>query len=227
MLDLFPLLLSFKVATLATVISLGLGVGIAWILARRRFPGKDLLDALVTLPMVLPPTVLGYYLLVAIGRRGPLGSFLEGTFGVTLVFTWQAAVIAAAVASAPLLIKAARAAFEGVDRRVEDAARTLGRSELSIFFTITIPLAWRGIMAGTILAFARALGDFGTTIMVAGNIPGKTQTMPIAVYDAVLGDNTPLANALVLITTFTAVVVLIALNRLERSAFRGNRDARS
>ncbi len=227
MLDLFPLLLSFKVATLATVISLGLGVGIAWLLARRRFPGKDLVDALVTLPMVLPPTVLGYYLLVTIGRRGPLGSFLEGTFGVTLVFTWQAAVIAAAVASAPLLIKAARAAFEGVDRRVEDAARTLGRSELSIFFTITIPLAWRGIMAGTILAFARALGDFGTTIMVAGNIPGKTQTMPIAVYDAVLGDNTPLANALVLVTTITAVVVLIALNRLERSAFRGNRDARS
>lgn len=221
--DLFPLFLSFKVATLATVISLALGIGIAWLLARRRFPGKDLLDALVTLPMVLPPTVLGYYLLVIIGRRGPIGRLLEETFGITLVFTWQAAVIAAAVASAPLLIKAARAAFEGVDRRVEDAARTLGRSELGIFLTVTVPLAWRGIMAGTVLAFARALGDFGTTIMVAGNIPGKTQTMPIAVYDAVLGDNTPLANLLVLIITVAAAVVLIALNRLERSAFQRNR----
>ncbi|MCL5038467.1 MAG: molybdate ABC transporter permease subunit [Firmicutes bacterium] len=214
--ELFPLYLSFKVSFLATLLSLALGVPLAWFLARKSWLGRDWLDALFTLPMVLPPTVLGYYLLLAIGRRSMIGTFLEERFGLTLVFTWPAAVLASALVSVPLLIKAARAAFEGVDPNLEDAARTLGKGEASIFFTITLPLAWRGIAAGTVLAWARALGDFGATLMVAGNIPGQTQTMPIAIYDAVQAGRLSLANTLVLIITLLALVTLWALNQLNR-----------
>ncbi|MDO8670638.1 MAG: molybdate ABC transporter permease subunit [Dehalococcoidia bacterium] len=212
--DLFPLYLSLKVAFAATGVSFVVGLSIAWMLARLSFVGKSLVASLVMLPMVLPPTVLGYYLLVMIGRQGFLGRFLAETFGVSLVFTWEAAVIASSIVSIPLLVRAAQAAFEGVDRSFENAARTLGRSEPAIFFTVTAPLAWRGILAGTTLAFLRALGEFGATLMVAGNIPGQTQTMPIAIYDAVQAGNTPLANLLVGVVTVTAIAVLLILDRL-------------
>ena len=211
--DLFPLWLSLRVAVVATMLTLAIGLPISWVLARLRFRGRNLLSVAVLLPMVLPPTVLGYYLLLALGREGPIGHFLDGTLGITLVFTWYAAVVASSVVSLPLLVRSAQAAFEGIDPNLENAARTLGRSELSIFLTVTIPLAWRGVLAGTVLAFARALGEFGATLMVAGNIPGSTQTMPIAIYDAVQAGNMPLANLLVLTITAASVVSLLAINR--------------
>ena len=166
--DWFPLRLSLQVAGMATVISLGVGLALAYVLARHSFRGRDALDALITLPIVLPPTVLGYYLLVVIGRSTPLGQAFEAVFGFPLVFTWQAAVVAATFHSVPLLVKSARAALESVDRNMENAARTLGVSEWRIFFRITLPLARRSILAATVFAFARALGDFGVTIMIAG-----------------------------------------------------------
>src|SRR5690606_25700604 len=153
------------------------GVGMGYLLARTRFPGRDLLDTLLTLPLVMPPTVLGYYLLVLLGRRSWLGGWLHETFGINLIFSWQGAVIAAAIVAFPLVFKPARAAFEGVDLQFEHAARVLGLSGLAVFWRVTLPLAWRGILAGVLLAFARALGEFGATLMVAGSIPGKTQTL--------------------------------------------------
>ena len=216
--DLFPLWLSLQVAAAATLLDLAIGMPLAWLLSRTRFRGRDLLSAAITLPMVLPPTVLGYYLLLLLGRQGPIGSFLQSRLGVTLVFTWQAAVIASCVVSIPLMFRAAQAAFEGINPNLENAARTLGRSEKGIFLTITVPLAWRGILAGTALAFARALGEFGATLMVAGNIPGKTQTMPIAIYDAVQAGNQDMANFLVLIITLASVAALVGLNRAGRRA---------
>src|SRR4051812_31149561 len=163
--DWFPLWLSLKVAVIATAISMTLGLALAYALARGRFRGRELLDALVTLPVVLPPTVLGYYLLVLLGRTTALGRGFEAVFGFPLVFTWQAAVVAATIHSVPLLVKSARAAFESVDQNMENAARTLGASEWRVFFRVTLPLARRSVMAATIFAFARALGDFGVTIM--------------------------------------------------------------
>ncbi|RJG04254.1 molybdate ABC transporter permease subunit [Noviherbaspirillum sedimenti] len=204
------LALSLKVAAWATAINLVFGVGIGFLLARRRFPGRDLLDTLLTLPMVLPPTVLGYYLLVLIGRRGWLGAWLQEHFGINLIFTWQAAVLAAAIVAFPLVFKPARAAFEAVDGQLEQAARVLGISEMAIFFRVSLPLAWRGILAGLLLAFARALGEFGATLMVAGSIPGKTQTLSVAVYEAVQAGQDGLANLLVLITSTVCVAVLLA-----------------
>lgn len=214
--DLFPLWLSLRVAVLATMLALILGVALAWVLARRRFPGRDLLAAAVTLPLVLPPTVLGYYLLVALGRGSPIGRLLEGTLGISLVFTWQGAVVASSVVALPLVVRSTQAAFEAINPDLENAARTLGRSEVAIAFTVTMPLAWRGIVAGAVLAFARAIGEFGATLMVAGNIPGKTQTMPIAIYDAVQSGNMALANGLVLIITAATLVVLVLLGKLVR-----------
>lgn len=216
-LDLYPLYLSLKVAVISTAISFVIGITLAWMLARLSFIGKNLLAALVMLPMVLPPTVVGYYLLVVIGKQGLVGRVLEDSFGISLVFTLEAAIIASTVVSVPLLVRAAQAAFEGVDRNLENAARTLGRSELSVFLSITIPLAWRGILVGTALAFARALGEFGATLMVAGNIPGQTQTMPVAIYDAVQAGNTALANILVGVITVVAFAVLIILDRVGRA----------
>ncbi|MBL8470405.1 MAG: molybdate ABC transporter permease subunit [Rhodocyclaceae bacterium] len=209
-----PLLLSLKVAGLATLINLLLGVGTGYAVARLRFPGRDLLDAALTLPMVMPPTVLGYYLLVLVGAHGPLGSWLYTQFGIRLIFTWQAAVIAAAVVAFPLVFKSARAAFESVDAKLEEAGRTLGLSEVSVFWHISLPLAWRGVLAGLLLAFARALGEFGATLMVAGSIPGKTQTLAIAVYEAVQAGQDDVANFLVGITSVTSIVVLLAAGRL-------------
>lgn len=209
-----PLRLTLQVAGLATLAALALGTALAWALARFRFPGRDLLDAVCTLPLVLPPTVLGYYLLVLVGRRGVLGAWLQETFGVTLIFTWQGAVLAAAVVSFPLVFKSARAALESVDRDLEDAARTLGVSEWGVFFRVSLPLAMRGILAGTMLAFARAMGEFGATLMIAGNLPGKTQTLSLAVYSAVQAGNDDQANFMVLVISLVCVVILAATSKL-------------
>jgi len=206
--------LSLKVAGWATAINLFLGVAAGYALARLRFPGRELLDAVLTLPMVLPPTVLGYYLLVLIGKRGPLGAWLFEHFGITLIFSWQGAVIAATLVSFPLVMKSARAAFENLDPQLAQAARVLGLSEAALFFRVSLPLAWRGILAGLLLAFARALGEFGATLMVAGSIPGRTQTLSIAVYEAVQSGQDELANSLVIIISITCVVVLLAAGRL-------------
>jgi len=206
--------LSLKVAGWATAINLMAGVGAGFALARLRFPGRDMLDAVLTLPMVMPPTVLGYYMLVIIGRKGWLGSWLDQTFGVHLIFTWQGAVIASSVVAFPLVFKSARAAFEAVDGQLEQAARVLGISEAGVFFRVTLPLAWRGILAGTLLAFARALGEFGATLMVAGSIPGKTQTLSIAVYEAVQAGQDDVANMLVLVTSLVCIAVLLTAGRL-------------
>ena len=209
-----PLALTLKVAGWATALNLVLGVAVGFVLARRRFAGRELLDALLTLPMVMPPTVLGYYLLVLIGRRGPIGAWLQTHFGINLIFTWQGAVIAATIVAFPLVFKSARAAFEAVDPQLEQVARVLGLSELALFFRVTLPLAWRGIMAGVLLAFARATGEFGATLMVAGSIPGKTQTLSVAVYEAVQAGQDDVANFLVLLTSVTCVAVLLAAGRL-------------
>ena len=170
------LALSLKVAGWATAINLVLGTAAGFALARSRFVGRELLDAVLTLPMVLPPTVLGYYLLVLLGQRGWLGAWLHDSWGINLIFTWQGAVIAATLVAFPLVLKSARAAFEGVDAQLEQAARVLGLGEWAVFFRVTLPMAWRGVLAGVLLAFARALGEFGATLMVAGSIPGRTQT---------------------------------------------------
>ena len=208
------LALTLKVAGWATALNLVLGVAVGWLLARRRFPGRDVVDALLTLPMVMPPTVLGYYLLVLIGRRGPIGAWLQSTFGINLIFTWQGAVIAASIVAFPLVFKSARAAFEAVEPQFEQAARVLGQGEAAVFFRVTLPLAWRGILAGLLLAFARATGEFGATLMVAGSIPGKTQTLSVAVYEAVQAGQDDVANFLVLVTSVTCIAVLLAAGRL-------------
>jgi len=224
--DWFPLWLSLRVAALSTLISLLLGLWVAWVLTNRRFRGQEVLDASITLPLVLPPTVLGYYLLVLLGRQSPLGQVYEWAFGQPLVFTWQAAVVAAIFHSAPLLVLSTRAAFEGVDLRYEQAARTLGASEWRVFFRITLPLARRGILAAAALAFARSLGDFGVTIMIAGNIPGRTQTVAVAIYDAVEGGNGVLARTLVLVISAVALVILSLANRLGASPSKSRQGTR-
>lgn len=213
--DLFPLWLSLQVSLTATALTLLVGVPLAWLLARKRFPGRDLLEALVVFPLILPPTVLGYYLLVVIGSQGPVGRALAAV-GIELVFTWRAAVLAACVGSIALLIKSAQAGFESVDRRLEEAARTLGSSEWSIFWTVTLPLAWRSVLAGSVLAFCRAMGEFGITLMVAGSIPGKTQTLPLAIYDRVQANEMAEANALALIAIGVVGVLLFGVSRLAR-----------
>jgi molybdate transport system permease protein len=214
-LDLFPLWLSVRVSVAATLLTLALGVPLAWLLARTTFPGRDLLASIVVAPLVLPPTVLGYYLLVLIGSRGPVGRVLDAA-GIELAFTWKAAVLAGCVGSVPLLIKAAQAGFESVDVRLEQAARTLGRTEWNVFWSITLPLAWRSVMAGGILAFCRAFGDFGITLMIAGSIPGRTQTLPLAIYDHVQANQMAEANTLSLISLGAVILLLVGLARAVR-----------
>lgn len=209
--------LSLKVAGLATLLNIVLGTAAGFALARWRFAGRDVLDTVLTLPMVMPPTVLGYYLLVLLGRNGPIGGWLQNTFGINLIFTWQGAVIAAMVVTFPLVFKPARAAFEGVNPQLEQAARVLGLCERSVFFRVSLPLAWRGILAGVLLAFARALGEFGATLMVAGSLPGKTQTLSIAVYEAVQAGEDALANQLVLLISMVCILILLAVGRLARA----------
>jgi len=212
--DWFPLWLSLRVAALSTVASAIIGLALAYLLANQRFRGKEALDAAVVLPLVLPPTVLGYYLLVVIGRESSLGRLYEKVAGQPLVFTWQAAVVAAMLHAIPLLVKSARASLESVDHSYERAARNLGASEWRIFWRITVPLARRPILAAVALAFARSLGDFGATIMIAGNIPGRTQTVAVAIYDAVEAGDGALARTLVLVVSALTLAILWCSNRL-------------
>ena len=213
--DLEPFLLSLQFASMATLGIVALGVPTALVLARGRFFGKGLLVGLLLLPLVLPPTVLGYVLLQILGRAGPVGGWLERAFGIRLVFNGVGAVIASGVAAFPMFLVPARSAIEGVDPALEDAARLLGRGEWSVFASVTLPLAWRGIVAGAVLAFARALGDFGATLMVASDIPGRTRTASLAIYNAVLlGDN---ARAWML-TLLVAGVSMAALLVAQRTA---------
>jgi molybdate transport system permease protein len=214
--DWFPIRLSFAVATAATVIALVAGSALAWLLARKKFPGRNLIDSLITLPLVLPPTVLGYYLLTLLGTRSSLGGFLYNRFGIRLTFTVYAAVIAATIHALPLVTKSLRAAFEGVDTELEAVAKTLGMGSWPIFFRITLPLASRGVLAATALAFARALGDFGVTIMIAGNIPGRTQTASVAIYDAIQAGRDNEAFMLSVIVSLIAMVMLYFINRFGR-----------
>jgi molybdate transport system permease protein len=206
--DLAPFWMSLRVATAATLCIVAAGVPSALALARLRFPGKGFVAGALVLPLVLPPTVLGYYLLELLGRRSFFGAWWERQWGVSLVFHWTGAVVASAVAAFPLFLLPARGAFEDVDPRLEDAARLLGRRELSVFLHVTVPLAWRGLAAGAVLAFARALGDFGATLMVAGDIPGLTQTASMAIYDAVQGGSPDRA---VWLTAWVSAVSITAL----------------
>jgi molybdate transport system permease protein len=206
--------LSVKVATAATLHNALLGIPLAYLLARRRFWGRGLVDLLVTLPLILPPTVTGYYLIVLLGRRGVLGAPLYEVTGWSIAFTWYAAVVAATVMALPLLVRTARAAIESVDHDLERAAYTLGRSEWRTALEVTLPLARNGLIAGLVLAFARALGEFGATLMLAGNIPGKTATVPLAIYTAVQTGETSAARALVGLHTLLSCAVLVLAGRL-------------
>jgi molybdate transport system permease protein len=217
--DWTPLWLSLRVSAVVTAIVAVTGTAGAYLLAKGRFPGRGVLEAVASLPIVLPPTVLGYYLLVLLGRRSTIGRAWESVTGSPITFTATGAVIAASVASLPFCLRAARAAIASVDEQYEQAARTMGLPEWRVALTVTLPLAARGIVAGITLAFARALGDFGATLMVAGNIPGRTQTMPIAVYDAVQAGDDDRAALLALVLSAVAVIVLVGVGRL------GTRDA--
>ena len=213
-----PLALSFWVALNATLLALVVGLPLAWLLSRNALPARDLLTVLVLLPMVLPPTVLGYLLLVLLGQGGWVGEWAEAMGLGRIVFTRTAAVIAAFVASVPFLVRSAQAGFEQVDPAYEEAARTLGRSELAIWFTVTLPLAWRAVLAGVALAFARAVGEFGATVMVAGSIPGRTRTGSVAIYDHVQAGRMDEAGFLALGLALAAAGALFVLTRLGRSA---------
>ena len=208
--------LSLLVVSIATLVIGVAGTAFGYLLAKKKFRGKDFLDAILTLPMVLPPTVTGYYLILLLGRRGLLGEPLYALTGWTVTFTWIAAVVASTVVALPLMIKSARAAIESVDSDYEIASYILGKSEFQTFFRITLPLAGRGILAGIILSFARAFGEFGATLMLAGNIPGKTQTMPLAIYEAVVSGEDERAKWLALILTGISVLVVYLTNRLSR-----------
>jgi molybdate transport system permease protein len=211
--DLGPFWLSLRVAGFATLLIVAAGLPSAMLLARGRFPGKGLITGLLVLPLVMPPTVLGYGLLRLLGRQGPLGHWLQATWGISVVFHWSGAVIASAVAAFPMFLLPARGAIEGVDPALEDAARLLGRGEASVFLAITIPLAWRGLVAGAVLAFARALGDFGATMMVAGNIPGLTQTASLAIFDAVNAEDPARAGRLSLLIALASIFSLLVAQK--------------
>jgi len=211
--DWFPLVFSLKVAFLATVLALAAGVGLGWLFARRPFPGSTVLEAIFMLPLVLPPTVIGYAILATAGRRSPLGAWLDEHLDYTLIFSWHGAVAASAVVALPLVLKSASAAFSRIDPSLEAAASTLNQSRWSVFLRVTLPLAWPGILAGTLLAFARAMGEFGASLMVAGSIPDRTQTLSMAIYDAVQAGENDLALVLVIVTSVLSVVILAVSNR--------------
>jgi len=213
--------LSLKVAFWATLVSLPAGIFIAYLLARKEFYGKQLLNGLVHLPLILPPVVTGYALLVIFGRRGLIGGFLEETFGLVLAFRWTGAVLAGAIMAFPLMVRAIRLSFEAVDPRLEEAAGTLGANPLFVFFTVTLPLAWPGVLAGAILAFAKAMGEFGATITFVSNIPGQTQTLPSAIYAflQIPGAETSAIRLVVL----SVVVAMAALFGSEYLSYRARR----
>ena len=215
-----PLKLSLLVVSVAIVIIATLGLAIGLLLAKARFHGQELLASFFTLPLVLPPTVSGYYLIVLLGRHGLIGEPVYNLTGWTVAFTWQAAVIAAVVLALPLMVLSARAAIESVNPQFEIASYTLGKSWLATFFLITLPLARRGILAGIVLSFTRALGEFGATFMLAGNIPGKTQTMPLAIYEAVISGEDKRAQILALILTGVSVAAVYFTNKLSKGAIR-------
>ncbi|NLP29965.1 MAG: molybdate ABC transporter permease subunit [Clostridiales bacterium] len=207
-----PIFLSLRIATIATVFSFIFGILMAYLINKRNIPGKSIWETIIILPMILPPSVTGYILLIAFGKRGFIGKFLLESFGIQLVFTWLGAVIASFIVSLPLMYQNVKTAFISTDPIYEKAAETLGSSEFKKFMTITIPLAWPGIISGIVLSFARAIGEFGATLMIAGNIPGKTQTIPTAIYFAVESGNNELANKLVIIMTVFSFVLILGLN---------------
>jgi molybdate transport system permease protein len=213
--------LSLLVVTVATVIVGILGIVFAFLLAKFNFRGKELLDAILTMPLVLPPTVTGDYLIFLLGRRGLIGSYIYDLTGWTIAFTWQGAVVAAIVVALPLMIKASRASIESVNPDYEIASYTLGKGPIETFLRVTLPLAKRGVLAGLILSFARALGEFGATLMIAGNIPGKTQTMPLAIYEAVASGDDREAQILALLLTGISIAAVYATNKISRSQVYG------
>lgn len=210
--DFSPIILSLKVAGAAVLIVVCFSIPLATLMAKRQFPGKNIVESILTLPLVLPPSVVGFTLLYVFGKNGPLGKLLEQLFHIKVVFTLGGAIIAAAVVSFPLMYQSVKAAIESVDSKLEKAARTLGAGELKVFFTITLPLAKNGVVAGFVLAFARSLGEFGATLMIAGNIPGKTQTMPLAIYFASESGQTQEAWILVTIMVLFSFLVIYGLN---------------
>ncbi|KJR99743.1 MAG: ABC transporter permease [Peptococcaceae bacterium BRH_c4a] len=214
--DWHPVILSLRVAVIAVISVTLLGLPVARLMARREFYGKEMLEAAITLPLVLPPSVIGYGLLILIGKNGLVGQALSG-MGLSIIFTWWAAVLASTVVAFPLMYQSAKAAFGSVDMNYEKAARTLGAGEVRIFFTVTLPLAWPGVLAGLVLSFARALGEFGATLMVAGNIPGQTQTIPLAIYFAVESGDNATARTLVGLITIFSFLVIFWVNRRARS----------
>lgn len=213
----FPLLITLKIAIISTLLVALIGVLISYLLARRDFRGKWLADVVVTLPLVLPPTVTGYLLVVVLGKNGALGEILYKITGWNILFTWEAAVIAAFIVSLPLMVKTTTAAIEAVDREYEYAAFTLGRKEIDTALMITLPLAKKGILAGIVLSFARAVGEFGATLMVAGNIPGRTNTMSISIYSAFQAGNGELANMLVIILVAMSLLSMAITAKLANS----------
>lgn len=216
-----PVMLSIKVALAVVVFTALVGLPLSRVMSRRHFIGRDILESIITLPLVLPPSVTGYALLIMVGKNGPLGAWLI-KMGIPVVFTWRAIVLAAMVVAFPLFYRSARAAIESVNPNFEQAARTLGAGEIRVFLTVTLPLASRGIIAGLVLCFARALGEFGATLMVAGNIPGKTQTIPTAIYFAVEAGHDQTAQVLVIIVTLISFVVIYWVNYSERRAIKQN-----
>lgn len=207
-----PILISLKIALISTLFVLAIGILIARVFTKYSFKGKDSLEVLLLLPMLLPPSVVGYALLVLIGKRGLIGKLLYESFGISLIFTWVAACIAAAVVSLPLMYQSCKAAFLNIDPTLENAASSLGANKMQVFWKVTLPLAWPGILSGIVLTFARALGEFGATLMVAGNIPGKTQNIPLAIYFAAERGDTRTANILVLIVIMFSFTVVYGLN---------------
>ncbi len=206
--------LTLRIAVVATLINIPLALGVSWLLVKTRIPGRFVVDVLVSLPLAVPPVAIGFFLLVLLGREGPIGGAVRALFGVDVVFTWVAAAIASAVVSFPLMARATMVAMSGVDDRLEMSARSLGAGPWRVFFTITVPLAYRGILAGVLLGFVRAVSEFGATITVAGNIAGKTQTLPLALYSAVLLRDDTLAFQLVSVTIVIAIVTLVVHNWL-------------
>jgi len=212
-----PVILSVKVALMSLVLVSISGISLAYFIKRREFPGKAVIEALLTMPLVLPPVVTGFLLLLLIGKQGPIGRLLSETFHTQIIFTPYAAILAGAVVAFPLMYQSAKAALQGVDATLENAARTLGASNWKVFWTVTIPLSWPGLVAGLILSFSRALGEFGATIMVAGNIPGKTQTLPLAIYFAAESNDLTLAGLYVLIISAITFSAILGLNIWDKS----------
>ncbi|WP_425058260.1 Molybdenum transport system permease protein ModB [Sporomusa carbonis] len=215
-----PVILSIKVALMSLAIVSIFGISIAYVMRRTEFPGKAAVEALFTMPLVLPPVVTGFLLLILIGKQGPIGRLLSETLHTQVIFTPYAAILAGSVVSFPLMYQSTKAAFQGVDANLEDAARTLGANEWRVFWTVTVPLSWPGLVAGLVLSFARALGEFGATIMVAGNIPGKTQTIPLAIYFAAESNDLTLAGVYVLIISAITFMVIFGLNIWDKSRGR-------